>query len=116
MNQPKTQPTKPSQPSAGALRAAEHIKKLYMDAFTTRYIAVIIDRETGVAELLQQVANLQRTNDEQARKLAELLEAAKEAVRQAQEYAEIGRNVPTFGIGNPFESLEQAISKCKGGE
>ena len=51
-----TQPTKPSPPSAGALRAAREIIDWYSPGTpdTSDYIAAeIIDRETGLAELLE---------------------------------------------------------------
>ncbi len=47
-----TQPTKPSEPSAGALRAARHFIALGL-LTTPIYAAEIIDRETGMAELLE---------------------------------------------------------------
>jgi hypothetical protein len=46
----------------------------------------------------------------------DLLDAAKEAIRQAREYREMGRDVPTNGVGNPFESLEQAIARAETGD
>ncbi len=47
-----------TKPSAGALRAAEYLKGLCVEAFTAIDIAEIIDRETGVAELSASVAEL----------------------------------------------------------
>ena len=64
--QPKTQknlPTKPSvgasapSPSAGALRAARHFLALGL-LTTPIHAAEIIDRETGVAELLEAAKRL----------------------------------------------------------
>ena len=64
--QPKTQknlPTKPSvgasapSPSAGALRAARHFIALGL-LTTPIHAAEIIDRETGVAELLEAAKNM----------------------------------------------------------
>ncbi len=60
MNQPKTQknlPTKPSAPSPGALRAARHFIALGL-LTTPIHAAEIIDRETGVAELLEAAKNM----------------------------------------------------------
>ncbi|KKL44635.1 hypothetical protein LCGC14_2363750, partial [marine sediment metagenome] len=44
--------TQPTKPSAGAMRASKRVKKLYVDAFTESYMAEVIDRETGMVELL----------------------------------------------------------------
>jgi len=57
-----------AKPSPTALRAAGAIyaymlPKDQLDDKVCYYLAEIIDRETGVAELSQQVANLQRAND-----------------------------------------------------
>ena len=89
--QPKTQPTKPSVPSAGAMEAARKIwLRQYpslpsVDAATVQNYALIIDHETGVAEL------------------SGLLEAAKNMLDPNRS--------PITAAGR----LQQAITKCESG-
>ncbi len=97
--QSKTQknlPTKPSvgasapSPSAGALRAARHFIALGL-LTTPIHAAEIIDRETGVAELL---------------------EAAKFALTTLDYYDQQAE----FGFHGPLrKKLKQAIAKCESG-
>ena len=98
MNQPKTQSTKPS---AGALRAAKEISlktiirskdNMVVSYASTTQVADIIDRETGVAELL---------------------EAAKEAVLWI---AHLEGQVALLYTSKESKDLLQAIAKCEGGE
>ncbi len=95
MNQPKTQknlPTKPSAPSPGALRAANALAGLATNTSANIHsVALIIDRETGVAELL---------------------EAAKFALTTLDYYDQQAE----FGFHGPLrKKLKQAIAKCESG-
>ena len=110
MNQPKTQPTKPSQVSAGALRAALKIyeatppitgNKGYRGP-TCGEVATIIDRETGMAELL-----------EAAKKFSGEALAAIVLLREAE--TPLDRSNAIVGFDVDRHKFEQAIAKCESG-
>ena len=93
--------TQPTKPSAGAIRAQEAIRKLLASAYLypehddfDGTVAKIIDRETGVAGLL---------------------EAAKEALIVLDELVDEVEDMQEYKLQRPIEErLRQAISKCEG--
>ncbi len=113
MTQPKTQPTKPSQPSVGALRAAKRVTNLVRSAPTygckeneniDNTVANIIDRETGVAALLAV-----------AKEVWTLIENGS-LVRNVSHDVEPDWALKQLPLIKTLTRLEQAIAKCEGGE
>ena len=102
-----TQPTRPSPPSTGAVRAADRICDLLEDCGSSETthstigatpfqeeVAHIIDRETGMAELL------------------EALKVARKWIgRVPQEYSAS----ESISLDAAQEQVEQAIAKCESG-
>ena len=79
----------------------DSFRAIPFETLTVEKAAQIIDRETGLAELSQQVAILQRANDAQRARLEELLEAAKSVCRN---------NDNEMGSLEDWERLKQAIA------
>jgi len=66
----------------------------------------------GFSDLANAIAWARRARIPQA---DPLLAAATAALRQSQQYGAMGRDVPTFGAGEPFTPLQEAVEQTQSG-